>query len=85
MIKMQKRSNEYYYIYGETLKVQRKAAGLSLRQLCDLIKCATKRDYITINGSTSLLSKMTIWRMERMHEIALEPATALVIKKIFEL
>ncbi len=84
MAKLIKKRVEYYYITGEALRSQRQAAGLSLAQLCYLIKSCLDSDYILINRSVRQLSKQTIWRMERMYEIELEPKTALIIQKIFE-
>ena len=84
MVELIKKRVEYYYISGTALRVQRKAAGLSLRQFSELLKAGLDADYILINRSIRQLSKQTVWRMERMYEIELEPATALVIAKIFE-
>jgi transcriptional regulator with XRE-family HTH domain len=84
MVELIKKRVEYYYISGPALRAQRKAAGLSLRQLCNLMRSGLGADYIIINRAIRQLSKQTVWRMERMFEIELEPAAALIIRKIFE-
>jgi len=79
-----KRRVEYYYISGHAMKQQRMAAGLSLNELCKLIRLAIGTDYIDINGATRQISKQTVFRMEKMTELGLTPETAEAIVKIFE-
>jgi hypothetical protein len=84
MAKLIKKRVEYAYISGNALRLQRQYKGLSLRQLARLMADALGADYIVINRSIRQISKQTVWRMEKMHEIELEPEAAAAIEKIFE-
>jgi predicted transcriptional regulator len=84
MVDLIEGTEQYLKISGPNLKAQRQAAGLSLRNLADLIKAATGEKYIVINGYPWQLCKQTIWRMQKMHTIELEPAVALIIQRIFK-
>jgi len=76
-----KRSDSYHCM-GPAMKSRREELGLSLNDLCKLIQTGIGVDYIVVNGSLRDLSKQTIFRIERMDAVELEPVVALVIKKI---
>jgi len=78
-----KRSNGYHCM-GPVMKRKREELGLSLNDFRKLIKAGIGEDYILINGAIRQLSKQTIFRIERMATVELEPVVALVIKKILE-
>jgi len=73
-----------YHCIGPVMKRRREALGLSLNDLCKLIRAGTGEGYIMLDRATRQLSKQTIWRMELMCEFELDTVTALVIKKILE-
>ena len=70
-----------YHCIGPELKRRREELGLSLRDFCKLIQTGIGEEYIVVNGSLRHLSKQTIFRIERMAAVELEPVVALVIKK----
>ena len=74
--------SDSYHCMGPELKRKREELGLSLNDLCKLIQTGIGVDYIVVNGSLRDLSKQTIFRIERMAAVELEPVVALVIKKI---
>ena len=75
-----KRSDGYHCI-GPELKRRREELGLLLKDFCKLIQAGIGEEYIVVNGSIRHLSKQTIFRIERMATVELEPVVALVIKK----
>ena len=77
-----KRHFEECYISGEALRLQRQNAGLTQRQLAELIEAATGVEYVMMNGQIVSLNKMTICRIEHSFETAIEYSTALIIQKI---
>ena len=78
-----KRSDTYRCI-GPEMKRRREELGLSLNDFCKLLQTGIGVDYIVVNGSLRHLSKQTIFRIERMAAVELEPVVALAIKKILE-
>ena len=76
--------SEGYHCMGQVMKRRRKELGLSLNDFCKLIRAGIGVDYIVVNGSIRQLSKQTIYRIERMATVELEPVVALVIKKILQ-
>ena len=74
--------SEGYHCMGPELKRRREELGLSANDLRKLIQAGTGVDYIVVNGSIRQLSRQTIFRIERMAKVELEPVVALVIKKI---
>jgi len=76
--------SEGYHCIGPEMKRRREELGLSLNDFRKLIKASTGEDYILVNGAIRQLSKQTIFRIERMATVELEPVVALVIQKILE-
>jgi len=74
--------SEGYHCMGQVMKRRRKELGLSLNDFRKLLHAGTGEDYILVNGAVRQLSKQTIFRIERMATVELEPVVALVIKKI---
>ena len=67
-----KRQVSVCYISGMNLRLQRQAAGISQKGLCDLIRAATGLE----------ITQMQISRWENSFEFGVEPVIAYAIKKI---
>lgn len=77
-----KRDVRISYISGSALRLQRQNAGLTQKNLADLIAAATGESSIMFNGQLVNLGVMTISRMEHNFETALDYFVARIIQKI---